>query len=170
MGTARFKCLRCCTIRQNNAHWIAAVHRDSHTRFWISISENSRSFSIIWFNPAQISGLISVIPCIQSLSKTDNFFCPFMKIIWKLRTLKKMKPGSLPQKKLLYGPTALTFLILSLLTGYFLLHLTKHFESYHLQTPLFKPWELETQTKASKQFPYTLNQQHYLPPTPPPWF
>lgn len=61
-----------------------------------------------------------------------------------------MKPGSLAWKKLLCVATALTFLILSLLTGYFLLHLSKHFEPFHLQTPLFKLWELETQDKTFK--------------------
>lgn len=66
-----------------------------------------------------------------------------------------MKPGSLAQQKLLCVATALTLLILSLLTGYFLLHLTKHFESFHLQTPLFK-LEVETQTKALEQFLFTL--------------
>lgn len=78
-----------------------------------------------------------------------------------------MKPGSLAQQKLLCVATALTFLILSLLTGYFLLHLTKHFESLHLQTPLFKQGKQELRQKLQNNFciPSISDQRHYLSPT-----
>jgi len=45
METATFKCMRWCTVRQDNAlsvivaHWIAVAHRVSHTSFWIHLRE-----------------------------------------------------------------------------------------------------------------------------------
>lgn len=106
--------------------------------------------------------LNSVIHCIHLLSKTENFVYLFRKIIGKFGTLKKMKLGSLVQQKLLFASTALIFLILSLLTVYFLLHLGKglnHF-IFILHTPHCNYKKQKLTEKLQNNFVIPLDQQH----------